>query len=97
VIKMPFVVGGSPAVVARIDQSLFLEVLGTPAPLRPEESFTSLREQLPAGTVGQDFEVSHQDAQVLAILMDTEGCGAYCETYPRPVHPGRVCVAGPAH
>jgi hypothetical protein len=81
VIKMPFVGGGSPAVVARINQALFLEVLGMPAPLRPEESFTPLREQLPEGTAEQDFEVSYQDALVLGIRIDTEGCAAYCETY----------------
>jgi len=83
-IKMPFVVAArAPQVAARINEALFLDLLNLPAPAAPGPRFEVASDSGPEGTAELDFKVSRNDARVLAIAADAEGCGAYCETYRR--------------
>jgi hypothetical protein len=80
-IKLPYVLPASPA-TARINEVLFLSQLNMPAPREAGQSF-ALGEGItpPEGTASLDFSVRHKDGRVLALEIDGEGCGAYCEEY----------------
>ncbi|MFG6467136.1 hypothetical protein [Roseateles sp. BYS87W] len=79
-VKMPFIDGTGP-VATRINDALFLAAMGTPAPVKPGATFTPPARDLPEGTASQDFEVNRNDARLLVITLNAEGCGAYCEGY----------------
>lgn len=76
---MPYVSGGEPSAAERINQALFLDVLGAAAPESGGARF-----RLPAGAVPESFAslaftVERNDARMLALRVDSEACGAYCE------------------
>jgi hypothetical protein len=80
-IKLPYVLPASPA-TARINEVMFLSQLNMPAPREAGKSF-ALGEGVtpPEGTASLDFSVRHNDGRVLALEVNGEGCGAYCEEY----------------
>lgn len=80
-IKLPYVLPASPA-TARINEVMFLSQLNMPAPREAGRSF-ALGEGVapPDGTASLDFSVLHNDGRVLALEINAEGCGAYCEEY----------------
>ncbi|MFZ2268805.1 MAG: hypothetical protein WAV95_14615 [Azonexus sp.] len=80
-IKLPYVLPASPA-AARINEVMFLSQLNMPAPREAGKSF-ALGEGVmpPDGTASLDFSVRHNDGRVLALEINTEGCGAYCEEF----------------
>lgn len=80
-VKMPFISSDPVTVGARITALLFVSHMGMAPPTRPGDSFAPQPDQLPEGTASQEFEVTRNDARVLTIAFDIEGCGAYCESY----------------
>ncbi len=81
-LKMPYVQIDKPAVAARINDALYLQHMGMPAPLKPGKTFALADgAEVPVGTASQDFTVTRNDAVILSIQFDGEGCGAYCENY----------------
>jgi hypothetical protein len=79
-IKMPYVSSASPEIARRINDVLYLELLGLPAPLASGSSFTPPDGVLPMGTSSVEFKATRNDGRVLTISVDVEGCGAYCES-----------------
>lgn len=93
-IVMPFVSSSSRGEAAgRINDALYLELVGIPAPEGSAGSFT-----LPAGndatnnvhgldsTASLGFAVGRNDARILSIAIQREGCGAYCEDWTESFH-----------
>lgn len=80
-IQMPFVASGPADVAARINDSLYLSLLGMPAPREPGKTFSPPSGTSPVGTASLEFSVSRNDARILSVQTDAEGCGAYCENY----------------
>ncbi|MBS1160355.1 MAG: hypothetical protein H6R15_2774 [Proteobacteria bacterium] len=80
-IKLPYALPASPA-TARINEVMFLSQLNMPAPREAGKSF-ALGEGVtpPEGTASLDFSVRYNDGRVLALEINAEGCGAYCEDY----------------
>jgi hypothetical protein len=93
-IKMPYVVSAASGIAARINDTLYLSLLGTPAPLKPGKTFSLADGASPEGTSSLDFSVRRNDDQIIEILVSGESCGAYCEGYEREfsfdAHTGRV-------
>jgi len=77
-ITMPWVKSANKALAARINDRFFISQFGALAPRRIE---TSTPRQANVGTASQTFTVSRNDERVFAVQFETEGCGAYCETY----------------
>jgi hypothetical protein len=82
-IKMPYVVGGGD-VANRINDALYLAVMGIAAPLKGGKTFplTEGSGEL-EGTASLDFSVQRNDGRILSLTINAEGCGAYCEYYVR--------------
>jgi hypothetical protein len=82
-IKMPYVVGASD-VANRINDALYLSVIGIAAPLKAGKTFplTDGGGELD-GTASLDFSVLRNDGRILSLAINAEGCGAYCEFYVR--------------
>jgi len=80
-IKLPYVLPTS-AATNRINEVMFLSQLNMPAPREAGKSF-ALGEGVtpPDGTASLDFSVRYKDGRVLALEINAEGCGAYCEEY----------------
>ena len=80
-IQMPFVRSQAAEVAARINEALYLRILGTPAPLSAGRTF-ELAEgaQPPAGTSWQEVGAVRNDGRLFSVTLEAEGCGAYCET-----------------
>ncbi len=79
-IRMPVVTAPVPAIARRINETLFLTLLGMPAPLKAGSTFTPPDGVLPRGTSSVEFKATRNDGRVLTIGVEAEGCGAYCET-----------------
>lgn len=82
-IAMPRVRMSDAAVAAKINDRLFIEVMSALAPRRQERYFTVADGVDIGGTASQSFSVVRNDGRILAIDLDAEGCGAYCEGYIR--------------
>ncbi len=81
-VKMPYVQSANTALAARINDALFLQHMGMPAPLKAGKTFALADgAEVPASTPSQDFTVTRNDALVFSVQFDKEGCGAYCENY----------------
>jgi hypothetical protein len=93
-IVMPFVSSSSQGEAAqRINDALYLEVVGIPAPTGTGKSFT-----LPASSDAADsvdgldsiaslgFTVGRNDAHIFSVAIQREGCGAYCEDWTESLH-----------
>lgn len=80
--EMPYVVADDVRVAQRINNVIYLDVLGVPPPakyqdgLKPKKSDGGLT---PVSEVA--FAVTRNDATILALSVSYEGCGAYCENH----------------
>ncbi|MCP3169069.1 hypothetical protein [Myxococcus qinghaiensis] len=79
-IQMPFITHDRPELAANINDSLFINRFKALAPVKAEPRLPADGFDL-AGLAGQTFNVARNDARLLTIHFDAEGCGAYCETY----------------
>ncbi|AGC47246.1 hypothetical protein MYSTI_05973 [Myxococcus stipitatus DSM 14675] len=79
-IRMPFITHGNPDLAARINDRLFISRFKARAPAKAEPQLSAPEFDL-AGLARQTFAVTRNDARLLTIRFDAEGCGAYCETY----------------
>ena len=84
-VKLPFVTGGAPGVAARINESVWRDMLdGAVAPTAPGKTWTPPADKLPQGTNSLAFTVDFLPAanpRLLSLGFSGEGCGAYCEGY----------------
>ncbi|MFY2561012.1 hypothetical protein ACN469_25650 [Corallococcus terminator] len=80
VIEMPFITHDRPELAANINDRLFIARFKALAPVKAEPRLPADEFDL-AGLAGQTFKVSRNDARLLTIQFNAEGCGAYCETY----------------
>jgi hypothetical protein len=85
-IKMPFVTGKSIKISSRINNALYMEQMGIDAPVKSGKSFSLPTGMCPVGIMSLDFKVNRNDATVLEIEFEAEGCGAYCENYTTVAH-----------
>lgn len=91
-IVMPFVVSPHAEIAARINDTLYLDLVGVPAPAEPGKSFALPKGYPPGnlddfpleGTSSLEFTVLRNDGRILSLSIDREGCGAYCESYATP-------------
>lgn len=80
--SLPYVVSGSPRRDARINHRIFLAMTGTPAPARYAATIKEPEERVePQPSSNFGFSVLRDDDRVLALEVEAEGCGAYCEHY----------------
>ncbi|PHV00082.1 hypothetical protein CSQ88_19100 [Iodobacter sp. BJB302] len=82
-IRMPYALGGGD-VAGRINEALYLSLVGIAAPLKAGKTFplTEGSGELD-GTASLDFRVQRNDGRILSLDIEAEGCGAYCEAYVR--------------
>ncbi|XVJ70115.1 MAG: hypothetical protein HEQ39_11025 [Rhizobacter sp.] len=81
-IQMPFVRSQTAEVAARINEALYLRILGTPAPLSAGKTFELADgTEPPAGTSWQKVGAVRNDGRIFSVTLEAEGCGAYCEAY----------------
>ena len=84
-LTMPYVSGGAPGVAARINDTVWREMLdGASAPVHAGDTFTSPPDQLPRGTVSLAYRAHVTPAatpRLLALEFSGEACGAYCENF----------------
>jgi hypothetical protein len=84
-IKMPFVTGGAPDVARRINAAVWGELLeGVPVPTGPGKTFTPPPGKEVQSTDQLQFKAMFLPAaspRVLSLVLDGEGCGAYCENF----------------
>lgn len=79
-VEMPFVQLANALIAKKINDRLFLGQLGIMAPKKPGATLDA-KDLVIDGMASQHFSVSRQDARVLTIVFENEGCGAYCENY----------------
>lgn len=79
-VEMPFVQLPNALIAQKINDRLFLGQFGTMAPKQAGATLEA-KDLVLDGMASQHFTVSRQDARVLTIVFENEGCGAYCENY----------------
>lgn len=82
--SLPYAESGDARRDARINNRIFLDMIEQPAPARYSDRIKEPKE--PDGLQGSSdfsFSVLRNDDRVLALEVDAEGCGAYCENYSR--------------
>lgn len=77
---MPCVSGGPPLAAERINQAVFLDVLGAAAPEGSGPRFHLPAGAAPEGFASLAFTAERNDPRILALRIDSDACGAYCET-----------------
>ncbi|MFZ1892426.1 MAG: hypothetical protein WAU37_09600 [Formosimonas sp.] len=78
--RLPYVQSTNQAAAQRINEFVFQESVGTAAPQTAQ--WTPPKEANGApGTYAVDYHIRRNDAQVLAMNLSMEGCGAYCENF----------------
>jgi hypothetical protein len=82
-IAMPRVRMADASIAAKINDRLFIDVLGAMAPPRPDKTFTPADGVDVSGIAEQKFSVVRNDGRILSVDFAAEGCGAYCEGYTR--------------
>ncbi|MBC7437921.1 MAG: hypothetical protein H7332_17855 [Bdellovibrionales bacterium] len=84
-LKLPWVEAPSPEISRRINDAVFSQLQGMPAPARLRDASADLaaaaRDATTQGTRDAEFNVRRNDGRLLVIGIDAEGCGAYCENY----------------
>ncbi|AXF22854.1 hypothetical protein CUJ89_20340 [Burkholderia pyrrocinia] len=82
--SLPYVESGDAARDARINNRIFLDMAEQPAPARYSDGIkvSKVQDGL-QGSSDFNFSVLRNDDRMLAIEVDAEGCGAYCEHYSR--------------
>ncbi|ULU26461.1 hypothetical protein [Dyella terrae] len=93
-IVMPFVSSSSHSGEAqRINEALYVQIVGIPAPTGTGKSFTlPATSDIPNSGYRLDsitslgFTVGRNDAHILSITIERDGCGAYCEDWTESFH-----------
>lgn len=88
-IVMPYVTSSRKDVAARINDELYMGLIGIPAPPAAGANFeltVSADNSALQGTSSLDFETARDDEHILSIAVNAEGCGAYCENYVVQYH-----------
>ncbi|PWF55517.1 hypothetical protein [Massilia glaciei] len=80
-INTPYVTLADRKVAAKINDHLFIALYNVMAPRNVGKTLGAADGVVIEGTVGQDFKVARNDGRILAIALEGEGCGAYCESY----------------
>lgn len=80
--KLPYVESGDARRDARINHRIFLDMTEQPAPARHADGLKApTGEDQGPGSADFGFSVLRNDGRLLALEVDGEGCGAYCEHY----------------
>lgn len=80
--SLPYAESGDAKRDARINHRIFLDMAEQPAPAKYSDGIKVPKEQDgPQGSSDFGFSVLRNDDRVLALEVDAEGCGAYCEHY----------------
>ena len=79
--RLPFVSGGEAAVARRINALVTIDLLRVLPPARAAQGLPKPDDDTRRSLPEADFRVLRQDARVLALAIDAEGCGAYCEGF----------------
>ncbi|WP_445229763.1 hypothetical protein [Duganella rhizosphaerae] len=79
-IVMPLVQAGDPLLSAKINDKLFLSRFGVLAPKQAGKAVGAADGIALDGIATQSFEVGRNDGRILTIAVDSEFCGAYCES-----------------
>jgi len=88
-IVMPYVTSSRKDVAARINDELYMGLIGIPAPSAAGANFELT---IPAddsalvGTSSLEFELARDDEHIFSVAVTQEGCGAYCENYTTHYH-----------
>ena len=82
--KFPFIQSDDARVPARINHWLFLEIFEMPAPARATGGLREVNDQAWQNMPDLGYTVLRNDARVLSLRIDGEGCGAYCESFTYP-------------
>lgn len=78
--SLPYAESGDAKRDARINHRIFLDMAEQPAPAKYSDGIKVPKEQDgPQGSSDFGFSVFRNDDRVLALEVDSEGCGAYCE------------------
>ena len=80
-IRVPYITSSKPDVAARINDTLFLTLLETPAPTKPGKRFQLPHGLSPLAIGAISFTVFRNDEMVLSLKTKSEICGSYCEDY----------------
>ncbi len=80
-IKTPYVALADQKVAAKINDHLFIAQYNHLAPRKVGTTFSAADGVQVEGTASQDFKVARNDGRILAIAVEGEGCGAYCEPF----------------
>lgn len=78
---MPFFKSSRPEVAMRINEALYLERIGSPAPVGGGRTFSPPPSVVGRDNAQQEFGISLNDGRLLTVDFYVEGCGAYCEDY----------------
>jgi len=88
-VVMPYLTPGQTGVAARINDDLYMDLIGMPAPKTPgatvELTIKADDSEL-TGTSSLEFQEGRNDGHIFSIAVDREGCGAYCENYISNFH-----------
>jgi hypothetical protein len=80
--SLPYAESGDARRDARINNRIFLDMAEQPAPARYSDGIKEPKEQDgPQGNSDFSFSVLRNDDRILALEINAEGCGAYCENY----------------
>ena len=86
--RYPVVDARTPA-AEKINAGLFLQTIGDASelvpPADPMQALKGLGDEVRRSLPSMDYQVLVNDGHVLSIVISGEGCGAYCETYEKPV------------
>lgn len=80
-IRLPYITSSNPDVAARINDTLFLTLLETPAPTKPGKRFQLPHGLSPLAIGAISFTVFRNDEMVLSLKTKSEVCGSYCDDY----------------
>ncbi|WP_154668204.1 hypothetical protein [Pseudoduganella violaceinigra] len=77
---LPYVVSDNPRRDARINHAIYLGVTGQPAPAKFSDGVKAPEDQDGGPGISEiSYSLTRSDDRVLALELDYEGCGAYCE------------------
>jgi len=79
--KFPFVQSEDTRVATRINHWLFLETFEIPAPARAADGLRGMDPQTWQNMPELGYTVLRNDARLLSLRIEGEGCGAYCESF----------------
>jgi hypothetical protein len=79
--KFPFVQSEDARLATRINHWLFLETFEIPAPARAADGLRGMDPQTWKSMPELGYTVLRNDARLLSLRIEGEGCGAYCENF----------------